>query len=232
MVNYDVEPAMLEPLVPRGAELDYFEGRTYLSVVGFLFRETRVLGCSVPWHCHFPEVNLRFYVRRTVGDEVRRGVTFVREIVPRRAISVVARLAYNEPYVTAAMRHEWQNLTIDSPLTSAVAPTVRYQWRHGKNWLGVGASAEGGALPLLPDSHAEFIAEHYWGYCRQRDGGTIEYEVEHPPWHVWENASPHVSPAVADYYGKPFAETLRQEPASAFIADGSAVNVYRPTRIA
>jgi len=106
MLNYRVEPALLEPLVPCGTTLDRWQGATYVSLVGFLFRDTRVLGAPIPLHRDFEEVNLRFYVSREVDGEMRRGVTFIREIVPRLAIATVARLAYNEPYVTLPMRHD------------------------------------------------------------------------------------------------------------------------------
>ena len=87
MVNYEVDPALVRALVPAGTELDLWSGRCLVSVVGFQFLETRVLGLALPFHRNFEEVNLRFYVRRTVGDEARRGVVFVKEIVPRRAIA-------------------------------------------------------------------------------------------------------------------------------------------------
>ena len=105
MLNYRVDAALLEPFVPHGTTLDDWQGTTYVSLVGFLFRDTRVLGVPIPLHRDFEEVNLRFYVRREADGEVRRGVTFIKEIVPRPAIATVARLAYNEPYVALPMRH-------------------------------------------------------------------------------------------------------------------------------
>src|SRR5688572_22928209 len=95
---------MLAALVPHGTALDLWRGRCLVSVVGFRFLDTRVLGVPVPGHRDFDEVNLRFYVRRAHDDgALRRGVTFVREIVPRRAIALVARATYNEPYCTLPM---------------------------------------------------------------------------------------------------------------------------------
>src|SRR6185503_10439864 len=96
MLNYEVDPSVLHPLVPRGTELDTWHGRTYASVVGFLFLDTRVLGLAIPFHRDFEEVNLRFYVRRREAEAWRRGVVFIKEIVPRWAIATVARVAYNE----------------------------------------------------------------------------------------------------------------------------------------
>jgi uncharacterized protein len=182
MLNYRVAPELLLPYVPVGTELDSWGGATYLSVVGFLFRDTRVLGAPVPFHRNFEEVNLRCYVRREVGQEVRRGVTFLRELVPRRAIAAVARLAYNEPYTALPMRH---HLGPVDPTTDAPA-AVEYGWRRRGAWSRLSVEPSGPARPLMPGSEEEFITEHYWGYTRQRDGGTVEYRVEHPRWQVWQ----------------------------------------------
>jgi uncharacterized protein YqjF (DUF2071 family) len=92
MLNYEAEPALVTKYVPRGTLLDSFEGRAYASLVGFRFCRTKLLGrFSVPFHIDFEEVNLRFYVRRKDGSDDRRGVVFITEIVPRRAIAATAR---------------------------------------------------------------------------------------------------------------------------------------------
>ena len=95
MINYEVDPEMLVPYVPCGTEIDTWNGKTLMSVVGFLFKDTRVSGIRIPFHVNFEEVNLRFYVRRRRRDELRRGVVFIKEIVPKTAIALVARVAYN-----------------------------------------------------------------------------------------------------------------------------------------
>jgi hypothetical protein len=60
MLNYAVDPSLLTHLVPRGTDLDEFEGKTYVSLVGFRFERTRVRGLWVPFHADFDEMNLRF----------------------------------------------------------------------------------------------------------------------------------------------------------------------------
>lgn len=227
MLNYRVAPELLLPHVPAGTELDDWEGATYLSVVGFLFRDTRLRGVPVPFHRHFEEVNLRFYVRRRVGAEVRRGVTFLRELVPRRAIATVARLAYHEPYTALPMRH-----TLGPVNAATGAPAVvEYAWRHRGAWSRLAVEPVGGARALEAGSEEEFITEHYWGYTRQRDGGTVEYRVAHPPWRVWRVRSARLSGDLAVLYGADVAGALVAGPASAFLADGSAVTVHAPERL-
>ena len=225
MLNFEVSPALLEPLVPAGVEIDRWSGRLYASVVGFLFRDTRVFGIPIPGHRTFEEVNLRFYVRRHVGGDVRRGVVFVRELVPRRAIALVARVLYNEPYRALPMR-----CRIDG---AGEADIVRreFAWRASGEWARVVATTAGPSRPLVPGSEAEFITEHYWGYTRQRDGGAIEYRVDHPRWNVWTAVDSRLEGDIAQVYGDAFAEALTGAPASAFVADGSQVTVYAPSRI-
>lgn len=219
MLNYAVDPALLAGWVPAGTELDSWEGTTYVSLVGFLFLRTRVLGVAIPFHRDFEEVNLRFYVRRKGPEGWRRGVVFVKEIVPRWAIAATARVVYGENYVALPMRHRLE------------PGRVEFGWLHERRWCSLSAERVGEPLPLEPGSEAEFIAEHYWGYARQRGGGTVEYAVEHPRWNAWHCAASSLDADVRSLYGAGFAEALAGPPRSAFIADGSAIVVRRGVRI-
>ena len=223
MLNYVVAPEIVVPYVPRGTELDVWNGAAYVSVVGFLFANTRVLGVPVPFHRTFEEVNLRIYVRRDAGSETRRGVTFIREIVPKRAVAIVARATYNEPYRSLPMRHEIRSATDET--------AVRYEWKSATGWTGIHLSASGAPEPIRAASEAAFIVEHDWGYTRQRDGSTVEYEVHHPPWKIWSARTARISGSVADVYPPEFGPILGREPDSAFLADGSSVTVHVPRRI-
>src|SRR5450432_3960682 len=159
MLNYAVEPSLLGAYVPRGTELDSWRGITFVSLVGFLFDDTRLLGIPVPGHRTFEEVNLRFYVRHEVGGESRRGVTFIREIVPRAAIALVARLAYNEPYVALPMRHRFGGLA-----STGAPDVVEYEWKLPAGWAGMRVQPTGTGAAVVAGSQEEFITEHYWGY--------------------------------------------------------------------
>lgn len=226
MLNYDVDPAILHALVPRGTELDLWNGRAIVSAVGFRFVRTLVLGVPVPFHRDFEEVNLRFYVRHASRrGSVRRGVVFVRELVPRMAIALIARLAYNEPYLAVPMRSTAPAAPIESP------GRVSYGWRTGLRWQELAATAVGVPAVPSPESEATFITEHYWGYTRQRDGGTVEYEVAHPRWRVWAASDATLDADVPRLYGSSFARALAARPVSAFIAEGSEITVYRPRRV-
>jgi uncharacterized protein YqjF (DUF2071 family) len=226
MLNYEVDPAALAPFVPAGTELDRWNGGTLVSVVGFRFRETRVLGLSIPFHTDFEEVNLRFYVRRECAGESRRGVVFVKEMVPRRAIAAIARAVYQENYVALRMRHRIQ--LGSSPMAPS---SIAYGWRADGRWEGMSAEIAGAPEALREGSEAQFITEHYWGYTAQRDGGCVEYRVEHPPWRVWTPSRPALQCDIARRYGAAFVAALSAPPRSAFVAEGSNVIVRRGVRL-
>src|SRR5262249_7799465 len=152
----------------------------------------------------FEEVNLRFYVVRPMPEGPRRGVVFLREIVPKRLISVAARWFYNEQYVTMPMRHQ-----VELRHGSA-AGAVRDEWLHARRWNELSTSIHGEPTLPLTGSEEEFITEHYFGYTRQRDGSTIEYEVEHSPWRVWPASSARYDCDVEAIYGKDFVPFLRE----------------------
>lgn len=227
MLNYEVDTRILLPHVPSGTELDLWNGKNFISVVGFLFQNTRVLGFPIPFHRHFEEVNLRFYVRRKSPEGWRRGVVFLKELVPRAAIAWTARTLYNEPYAVVPMAHH-----IEKTSTNLSEPaSIRYSWRFKGKLNSLNLMVRGEAQPLATGTEQEFITEHYWGYTAQRDGSTLEYQVEHPRWRVWEAASAELDCDIAGLYGEGLCAALSSPPASAFLAEGSAVAVRHGVRL-
>jgi uncharacterized protein YqjF (DUF2071 family) len=221
MLNYEVDPAILASRVPAHTELEDWGGKTYVSIVGFLFRDTRIRGIAFPFHRNFEEVNLRFYVRRKAQDEWRRGVVFVKEIVPRRAVALVARLVYGENYQAMPMSHRIGR----APDAPDSLQSVSYSWRFQgrENSLAVSIA---GAPQLIEDrSFDEFIAEHDWGYSGRPGRPTIEYRVDHPRWRIWRARDATLRCDVAALYGSEFVRALDQPPESALVAEGSDVTV-------
>jgi uncharacterized protein YqjF (DUF2071 family) len=220
MLNYEVDSRLLIKFVPPGTVLDSFLGKTYVSLVGFRFCRTKLFGfAGIPFHSDFDEVNLRFYVRRKEGDEDRRGVVFIAEIVPRRAIATIARLVYGENYVCLPMRHQ---ISSDGPQKN-----VEYHWRLENKWCRLTAQTNSaGALPA-EGSVEQFITEHYWGYSSQRGGGSLEYRVSHVPWRVWPSTTAEFEGDASALYGVELGRVLQSRPSSAFVADGSPVQVLK-----
>jgi uncharacterized protein YqjF (DUF2071 family) len=224
MLNYEVDPHILEKFVPAGTELDSFLGKTYLSLVGFRFCFTKLFGyLVVPLHSNFEEVNLRFYVRHKHGEENRRGVVFIAEIVPKRAVTTLARLIYRENYRTLPMSHHI--------LGEAGRRTASYLWRIENRWCKL--TAQETSAPRLPQEGTleQFITEHYWGYSAKRGNSSIEYHVSHAPWKVSMGTSASFEGDANRLYGPEFGRILLGPPCSAFIAGGSPVTVFRGAKI-
>ncbi|MFA6916785.1 MAG: DUF2071 domain-containing protein [Parachlamydiales bacterium] len=221
MINYEIDPSILTPFIPQGTQIDLLNGKAYVSLVGFMFLDTFIRGFPIPFHRDFEEVNLRFYVKK--NDDGRRGVVFIKEIVPRWGIAYIARRFYNEKYVALPMKH-----LINKQTTHI---SVEYQWEFKGKWQKIALQCQGEPHPLISGSEEEFMSEHYWGYSVQRDGGTLEYQVEHLPWRIWNAELCDVAVDMESLYGPVFAPFLEEKPASSFLAEGSDVLVYKGERV-
>lgn len=222
MVNYVVDPALLQAYLPFGTTLDLWQGRCYLSLVGFLFRNTRLMGISVPGYKHFEELNLRFYVLRDDGQTVKRGVVFIKEIVPKKILSFVANTVYKEHYVTMKMNH--------SMLQNAEQNYITYAWGNNHpNYIKVTADTE--LTDIKTDTEAAFITEHYWGYTRVNTRKTLEYEVVHPRWLQYRVKDYNINVQFENIYGPQFAFLKDAQPASVLLAEGSEIMVRNTRRI-
>jgi uncharacterized protein YqjF (DUF2071 family) len=197
--------------------LDLFHGRCFASIVAFQFLDTRVLGFGIPGHRAFAEVNLRFYVKRSVNGEERRGVVFISEYVPLFWVAFIARALYNERYSRVPM-----TMVVNA---SEEEREVDFAWRAGGSWHHLRSNLAGAPEALASGSQEEFIAEHYYGYSRQRNGRTVEYKLEHPSWRVWKDVPVSCEWRPALSYGAAWGVVLSEPPAFSFVAEGSAVSV-------
>jgi uncharacterized protein YqjF (DUF2071 family) len=216
MLTYAVDPKTVIDRVPAGTTLDAWRGNALVSVIGFQFLDTKVLGAPIPFHQDFEEVNLRFYVRRGMDAGARPGVVFIREMVPRPVVGGMARLLYREPYQVVPMR---------SKVNPGPPPDVDYQWDATGTWCSLAAGGEGPGSELVPGSLEEFVAVRHWGYNGEPGKETLEYRVDHTRWRIWHVDTKRVSYQAAPLCGHELAPYLK-DPVSAIIADGSAVTVH------
>lgn len=217
-LNYEVDPAILKPYLPAYIEIDLWEGKCLVSMVGFMFKETRVLGIKWPWHVNFEEVNLRFYVRHYDGKLWKRGTVFVSEIVPKKMIVLIANNLYKEHYRALPMRH---SVTKPGPDHT----NFLYEWKLNGQWNKIGATVRNSLKPILPGSAEEFIFEHYWGYNKLSYTKTMQYQVEHIRWQVAEVRDFVFEANIKELYGEAFVPYLNATPFSAFWANGSEIAV-------
>ncbi|MBG9376821.1 DUF2071 domain-containing protein [Panacibacter sp. DH6] len=225
MFNYEIDAAILQQYIPPYTEPDLFDGRAMISIVGFLFNNTRVLGVKWPGFVNFEEVNLRYYIRHFNGSEWERGVGFVSEIVPSAVIAKLANGLFNEHYSTALMSHSIQSDKNEL--------NVSYKWkRHNEEWNSMELVAENTLTAIVPGSEEEFILEHYVGYNGLNKKTTVAYRVEHPAWQVFKVRDHKLQCNVERLYGKSFVPFVQHvQPRSVFLARGSAVNVRMPSKI-
>lgn len=223
LFNYEVDAKILEKYVPAGTEIDLWNNRCYVSLVGFMFKNTKVLGLKVPFHVDFEEVNLRFYVKRFENGEWKRGVVFIKEIVPKKAITFIANTLYQEHYETQKMRHQ----IIENTTTN----TFIYQWKSNEKWNTIELETKKDLTKIGIDSDAEFITEHYFGYTKITKDLTFEYEVQHPRWEQYEVLHHNIDIDFEKTYGEDFKFLQNIKPTSVFLAKGSKITVKNKRKL-
>jgi uncharacterized protein YqjF (DUF2071 family) len=223
IANYAIDPQILLPYMPYKTALDTWNGKCYISLVGFRFVNTKLKGLPIPFHRQFEEINLRFYVRYKDASGWKRGVTFIKEIVPRPALTFVANTIYKEKYVTLPTKHSW-NISENTLL-------VAYQWRHERKWNNFSVAADPIQVEIATYSKEEFITEHYWGYSRAGEQVTAEYGVEHPRWKTYTVRTHKIDVEFGKIYGEAFSFLNFQSPDSVMLAEGSEIVVRAKNRI-
>jgi uncharacterized protein YqjF (DUF2071 family) len=223
LFNYEIDAEILEKYLPAGTEIDIWNNKCYVSLVGFMFKNTKVLGLKVPFHINFEEVNLRFYVKRFENGEWKRGVVFIKEIVPKKAITFIANTLYQEHYETQKMRHQI--------IESENSKTFIYQWKNDKEWNTIEVETKKDLSKIEIDSEAEFITEHYFGYTKINDEMTFEYEVTHPRWEQFEVVNHRIDIDFEKNYGSDFGFLQTQKPTSIFLAQGSKITVKNKRKL-
>ncbi len=223
IANYIIDPKVLEPYLPAGTELDFWKDRCYVSLVGFMFLDTRLMGIPIPFHRDFEEVNLRFYVKRFDGSEWKRGVVFVKEIVPKPALTWVANTVYKEHYQTLKMDHTW--------IEEGNFKTIEYGWKTPGNRHSIFVKSSPESMEMKPGSETEFITEHYWGYTKIDSQTTYEYEVRHPRWEAYEVTESRIDVDFGLVYGEDFEFLNAMEPSSVMLAEGSEISVENKRKL-
>ncbi|MDQ6901496.1 MAG: DUF2071 domain-containing protein [Bacteroidota bacterium] len=218
MANYAVPKELLLPFLPYKTELDFYGEETYVSLVGFMFLNTRIKGFSVPYHINFEEVNLRFYVRHNSGGTWKRGTVFLKEIVPKAAISFIANSLFREKYVTMKMKH----FHVEKPDEIETC----YEWKYKEKWNKISAICHKKSMAMSVGSEEEFIAEHYWGYSKYNNTKTFEYEVQHPRWEIFRVSDYEINCDFNAIYGNEFKFLKDAKPRSVFMAKGSEVKIF------
>lgn len=224
IANYAIDASILKPYLPFKTELDFWNGKCYVSLVGFRFINTKLKGITIPFHTDFEEINLRFYVRYKEAGVWKRGVTFIKEIVPKLALTFVANTIYGEKYVTLPTKHRWTN--------NADLIQVGYEWKYNRAWDQISVAASKSPIEIPEGSEEEFITEHYWGYTKLNSNQTSQYQVEHPRWQTYTVNEYKIDVRFGELYGTEFGILNSQQPDSVMLAEGSEILVRKADKIA
>lgn len=225
MANYEIDPKILIPFLPKGVELDLFNGKCYISLVGFMFKNTKLFNIPIPFFGNFEEINLRFYVKRTEENGItKRGVVFINETIPYPILAWVANKLYNEHYTVVPTKHK----IVEENLIKK----VKFDWLLNNKWNSIAVTSSIASEKMKPNSLESFIYEHYYGYTKIGENKTEEYTLQHPSWKVSEVIDYAIDCDFETMYGKSFAVLNQTSPDAVFIADGSAVGIeWKRTKI-
>lgn len=224
MANYEIDPEILVSFLPKGVELDFFEGKCYISLVGFMFKNTKLFNVPIPFFGNFEEINLRFYVKRREGNTYKRGVVFINETIPYPIVAWVANKLYNEHYAVVPTQHKI--------FRDKEVKTVQFEWLKNNKWNSIWVKSEIVSTKMEANSLENFIYEHYFGYTKTAKNETEEYKLQHPSWKISMVLDYKIDCDFEVMYGKPFSVLNQTTPVAVFIADGSAVGIeWKRTKI-
>ena len=217
MVNYEIDPKILIQFLPKGVEIDLFNEKCYISLVGFMFKKTKLFNIPIPWFGTFEEINLRFYVVRKENNEIKRGVVFINETIPYPIVAWMANKLYKEHYTVVPTKHKINH--------EIKIKKVKFEWFINKKWNSIYVESSAKSSPMEQDSLEKFIYEHYYGYTKIDESKTEEYKLQHPSWKTNEVINYNIDCDFEAMYGKSFSVLNLKKPEAVFIAEGSSVAV-------
>ena len=218
MANYQIEPELLLPFLPKGVSLDLYQGKAYVSLVGFMFKNTKLFDVPIPFFGTFEEINLRFYVVRKEGDELKRGVVFINETIPYRLVAWIANKLYKEHYTVVPTKHQL--------IKTSESNHIQFEWLLQKKWNSIAVDFDSKTESMKTDSLEKFIYEHYYGYTKINEHQTEEYQLRHPSWKTHKINDYNIDCDFEAMYGKSFSILNQTKPTAVFIAKGSDVAIY------
>jgi uncharacterized protein len=217
MANYALDPNILRPYLPKGVELDLYNGKACVSLVGFIFKNTKIFNVPIPYLGTFEEINLRFYVLRKEGNEIKRGVVFINETIPYKLVAWMANKLYKEHYTTIPTKH-----TIN---INEYSKEIKYEWLKDNKWNSIALETSTASEAMQEGSFEQFIFEHYYGYTKINDEATEEYRLHHPSWKINNITKCAIDCDFKSMYGDDFEILNQTKPTAVFIAEGSKVEV-------
>jgi len=216
MANYEIDPSVLEQYLPKGVELDFYNNKTFVSLVGFMFKKTSLFGIPIPFFGSFEEINLRFYVRKIENRKIKKGVVFINETVPFKIVALLANKLYKEHYISIPTKNS---------IVISDHKHLKYEWKINNKWNAIAVKADTNQYEITKDTIEEFIFERYFGFTKLSDTSTQEYKIHHPKWMTHKIINSHIDCDFGSMYGDSFSGLNNQKPDSIILAEGSQVSV-------
>jgi len=225
-LNFSVDPSILEPRLPKGVELHFYGNETYVSLVAMMLRNVRVYNVPITIAKMVGEFNLRFYVRRKVGEnQYKNGSCFIKDYVSSWAASWALEKLFKAEF--GRIRMKWAHARFDGD-EEGRPPSADYRWQvDGDRWNRIRVLARERVAKTGRDTKVGFILNHSFIYSK-RGNKTLEYPVTRPAWSIWNAGQANFTCDVERLFGPEFVKPLAKRPASVFVANGSEVVVYRP----
>lgn len=170
--HWPVPARILRDQIPSTLTLDTWEDQAWLGIVPFCMEAVRPRGIpALPGVSHFPELNLRTYVRR--ND--KPGVWFFSLDAGHPLAVRLARTFFHLPYFDARMHSESAGpyIRYRSQRTHAQAHPASFQALyapHGKRFTATAGSLE------------YWLTERYCLYAASPRGQLYCGEIHHSPW--------------------------------------------------
>ena len=216
MANYEIEPSTLAPYLPKGVELDFYNNKTYVSLVGFMFKNTRLFGLPIPFFGSFEEINLRFYVKKIENRKIKKGVVFINETVPFKIVALLANKLYKEHYISIPTKN-----SIDITENK----DIKFEWKINDRWNSLAVKSDTNKYKIEQGTIEEFIFERYFGFTKLSASSTQEYKIHHPKWMTHKILNSQIDCDFRSMYGDSFSMLNNQTPDSIVLAEGSQVSV-------
>jgi len=218
MLNFETDPIILQSYLPANTTIDCYNGKCFLSLVGFQFKNAKLKSLSIPLYQNFAQINLRFYVRHYCGNECRKGVVFIKEIAAGKLLQAGAAILYHERYCNLATKQHLE--------TNEQNVDVTYKWKYRNDWNYLHGIAMKEKATPIKNSIEAFITDRYWGYTRIDKNKTAEFMVDHPVWNIHKLQSYDLHCNSKEIYGEQLHSVLSNNPTCTFMVDGSFVKVY------
>jgi uncharacterized protein YqjF (DUF2071 family) len=169
-LHWPVDPDRIARLLPPGLVPDLWDGSAWIGVTPFTTTCEVLAAYPLPGPTHFPETNVRTYVRASDGTS---GIWFLSLDVPNRANAMLGR-AGRIPYFEADM-------SVDAKDGRASSGSVRYRGRRrGRSDVQYDITIAPTGAPAH-DSFASYLVDRWSAYVAFGPA-LVRVDVEHEPW--------------------------------------------------